>query len=419
MAVYDVYKNWQVLYNTEITGYKSRRGKPGNIGPVAALPLYGGVKKVINAERTVKEFMELVRVDSVSGQERKLADLLKGRLESLGLEVREDDAGKKLNTSAGNIIGKLTGTAAGGKTVLLCAHMDTVEPGAGVAPVLEDGIIKSSGDTILGADDKAGITAILEVLRVIKENNIPHGGIEVAFTVWEEGGLLGAKNIDFDRLEANTGFVLDCDGPAGTVIVRAPSQDRISATVRGRAAHAGISPEEGINAIVVASKAIASMKLGRIDEETTANIGVITGGKAINIVPDSATIKGETRSLVASKREAQTRAMVAALEETAKENGAIVDVVVETIYPDFKLEEKDRVVMIAARAARQLGLTPRLVKTGGGSDANIFNNRGIAVANLGIAMQKVHTTDEFIRSEDLVENARYLLEVIKAAQEIL
>lgn len=376
-----------------------------------------GVEKVINAERVIKEFMELVRVDSVSGQERKLADLLKARLESLGLEVREDDAGKKLNTTAGNLIGRLPGTVAGGEAILLCAHMDTVEPGAGVAPVLENGMIKSSGETILGADDKAGITAILEVLRVIKENNIPHGDIEVAFTVWEEGGLLGAKNIDFDSLKAKMGFVLDCDGPAGTIIVQAPSQDRISATVRGRAAHAGISPEEGINAIVVASKAIAAMKLGRIDDETTANIGVIAGGKAINIVPDAVTIKGETRSLTASKRETQTRSMVAALEDTARANGTRADVVVETIYPDFRLGDQDRVVMIAARAARQLGLTPRLVKTGGGSDANIFNNRGIAVANLGIAMQKVHTTDEYIRSEDLVSNARYLLEIISVVQD--
>ncbi len=372
---------------------------------------------MINADRTVKEFMELVQVDSVSGQERKLADLLINRLEFLGLEVWEDDTGKKLSTSAGNIIGKLPGTVAGGEPVLLCAHMDTVEPGAGVVPVLDNRVIKSSGDTILGADDKAGITAILEVLRVIRENNILHGGIEVAFTVWEEGGLLGAKNLDLGRLESKMGFVLDCDGPAGTIIVQAPSQDRISATVRGRAAHAGISPEEGINAIVVASRAIAAMKLGRIDDETTANIGVITGGKAINIVPDAVTIKGETRSLTASKREAQTKSMVAALEETARANGATADVVVETIYPDFKLGEKDRVVIIAARAARQLGINPRLVKTGGGSDANIFNNRGIAVANLGIAMQKVHTTDEYIRSEDLVSNARYLLEIISTVQE--
>ena len=372
---------------------------------------------MINADRTVKEFMELVQVDSVSGQERKLADLLLDRLESLGLEVWEDDAGKKLNTSAGNIIGKLPKTVAGGEPVLLCAHMDTVEPGVGVVPVLDNRLIKSSGDTILGADDKAGITAILEVLRVIRENNIPHGGIEVAFTVWEEGGLLGAKNLDFDRLESKMGFVLDSDGPAGTIIVQAPSQDRISATVRGRAAHAGISPEEGINAIVVASRAIAAMKLGRIDDETTANIGIITGGKAINIVPDAVTIKGETRSLTASKREAQTKSMVAALEETARANGTTADVVVETIYPDFKLGEKDRVVIIAARAARQLGMNPNLVKTGGGSDANIFNNRGIAVANLGIAMQKVHTTDEYICSEDLVSNARYLLEIISTVQE--
>lgn len=372
---------------------------------------------MINAERTVNEFLELVRVDSVSGQERKIADLLKERLKSMGLEVREDDAGKKLNTSSGNIIGRLPGTVSGGAPLLLCAHMDTVEPGSGVVPVLENGIIKSSGDTILGADDKAGITAILEVLRVIIGNKIPHGGIEVVFTVWEEGGLLGAKNLDFSRITAKIGFVLDCDGPAGTVIIQAPSQDRISATVRGKAAHAGISPEEGINAIVVASKAIASMRLGRIDGETTANIGVISGGKAINIVPDAVSIRGETRSLDSAKREAQTRAMVKTLEDTAAAHNTTAEVVVETIYPDFRLSREDTVVKLAVRAAEKLGIMPRLVKTGGGSDANIFNNRGIAVANLGIAMQKVHTTEEYIRAEELASNAVYLLEIVKTAQE--
>lgn len=373
---------------------------------------------MVNGDRIVQEFIELVQVDSVSGREKKLADLLKSRLSSIGLEVWEDSAGEKLNTSAGNIIGRLAGNSPGKEPLLLCAHMDTVEPGCGVIPVEKDGVILSSGDTILGADDKAGIVAILEALRVIRELQISHGGIEVIFTIWEEGGLLGAKNLDFGLLSAKMGFVLDSDGPPGTIVVRAPSQDKISATVYGKAAHAGINPEEGINAIQVASKAISKMHLGRIDSETTANIGIITGGKAINIVPDAVSIKGETRSLAAAKRAAQTSAMVKVLEETAWNYGTRADIVVETLYQDFQLNENQKVVRAAAKAAQNLGFQHRFVNTGGGSDANVFNSRGIVTANLGIAMQKVHTTDEFIRVQDLLENARYLVEIIKVAQEI-
>lgn len=373
---------------------------------------------MVKSERVVQEFMELVQVDSVSGQERKLADLLKSRLSSLGLQVWEDNAGEKVNTATGNVIGRLPATVPGKSPLLLCAHMDTVEPGRGVVPVEEDGIIRSSGDTILGADDKAGIVAILEALRVVKENAIPHVGIEVVFTIWEEGGLFGAKNIDFGRLESKQGYVLDSDGPPGTIVVRAPSQDRISATVHGKAAHAGINPQDGINAIQVASKAISAMQLGRIDSETTANIGVISGGKATNIVPDAVSLKGEARSLVAAKRVNQTISMVRAIEETAREYGTKADIVVETLYDDFELDKDSKVVKAAVKAAQNLGCSPCFVNTGGGSDANIFNSRGIVTANLGIAMQKVHTTDEFIRVEDLINNARYLVEIIKAAQQI-
>lgn len=374
---------------------------------------------MVNGARVVQEFIELVQVDSVSGQERKMADLLKSRLGSLGLQVWEDNAGARLNTTSGNVLGRLPATAPDKEPLLLCAHMDTVEPGAGVVPVEKDGTISSSGDTILGADDKAGIVAILEALRVVREQGIPHGGIEVVFTVWEEGGLLGAKNLEFERIASKIGYVLDSDGPPGTIVVRAPSQDRISATVYGKAAHAGINPEDGINAIQVASKAISAMQLGRIDSETTANLGIISGGKAINIVPDAVSIKGEARSLVTAKRVAQTGSMVRSLEETARAYGTKADVVVETLYQDFELDQNSKVVRAAVKAAQNLGYSPNFVSTGGGSDANIFNSRGIVTANLGIAMQKVHTTEEFILVENLINNARYLVEIIKVAQVIV
>ncbi|MCL6557746.1 MAG: M20/M25/M40 family metallo-hydrolase [Firmicutes bacterium] len=371
---------------------------------------------MVDSGRIVREFLELVRVDSVSGQERELAGLLYEKLAGLGLDVTEDAAGQKTGSGTGNIIGRLPGNGGRGPTLLLCAHMDTVEPGRGVRPKVEDGVIRSAGDTVLGADDKAGIVAILEALRVLREGKITHGDIEVVFTIWEEGGLFGAKNLDYERITAKIGFILDSDGPPGTIITRAPSQDKIGATITGRAAHAGINPEDGINAIQVASHAISKMKLGRIDSETTSNIGIISGGKAINIVPDSVTIQGETRSLDAGKRKAQTEHICSAIRETAKEFGSRADVVTETIYPDFFLKKNSLPVKIAVEAAGNLGLIPRLEQTGGGSDANIFNSKGIETVVLGIGMKKVHTTEEYITVSDLVENARYLMEIVKVAQ---
>jgi len=370
---------------------------------------------MVNSSRIVDEFLEMVRVDSVSGKERRIADLLKSKLSGLGLEVREDGAGRAVGSDTGNIIGKLPGSG-GGPVLLLCAHMDTVEPGRAVNPRVADGVIRSFGDTVLGADDKAGIVAILEVLRLIREHRIEHGGLEVVFTIWEEGGLQGAKNLDYSLITARIGFILDSDGPPGTIIIRAPSQDRIGATIRGRAAHAGINPENGINAIQVASHAIAQMRLGRIDHETTSNIGTISGGKAINIVPDSVNLQGEARSLDASKREAQTAHICRIIRDTAEKFGAGVDLVTETIYPDFNLGEYAAPVRIAVAAAGGAGFTPRLEKTGGGSDANIFNSRGIAAVVLGIGMKNVHTNEEYITVADLADNARYLLEIVRTAQ---
>lgn len=372
---------------------------------------------MVNSGRVIEEFLELVRVDSVSGKERLIADLLKEKLSALGLEVWEDKAGREVGSDTGNVIGRLPGSG-GGPVLLLCAHMDTVEPGRGVKPLVEEGVIRSSGDTILGADDKAGIVAILEVLRLVREHPIEHGGLEVVFTIWEEGGLFGAKYLDYNLITARIGFVLDSDGSPGTVVTRAPSQDKIGATIRGKAAHAGINPEDGINAIQVASHAIAQMKVGRIDHETTSNIGIISGGKAVNIVPDSVTVQGEARSLDTGKREAQTTHMCQAIREAAERFGARADIVTETIYSDFNLGEESPPVRIAFEAAGNLGLKPKLEKTGGGSDANIFNSRGIATAVVGIGMKKVHTTEEYITVADLVENARYLLEIIKVAQGI-
>jgi tripeptide aminopeptidase len=369
---------------------------------------------LINRERLLSEFLELVQVDSVSGQERQFCDLLKGRLGALGLEVREDGAGAFGNGSAGNIIAQLP-PAAGGPRLLFCAHMDTVEPGRGIKPAVgADGIVRSAGDTILAADDKAGIAAVLEALRVVQEQKPRHGGITVVFTVREETGLIGAKALGRE-IEADYGFVLDAAGRPGEIVTRAPSQDKLTATVYGRAAHAGVNPEAGINAIYVAAQAIAAMKLGRIDQETTANIGVISGGKAVNIVPDTVYLEGEVRSLKEERRAAHTDLICRILEETARKAGARVEINVELLYRGFNLPADAPVVRFAQEAVRRCGLEPSLTQSGGGSDANILNARGIPAVNLATGMRKVHTTEEEIAVADLVSTARLLVELVRLA----
>lgn len=374
---------------------------------------------MVNRDRILDEFLRLVQIDSPSHHERDIADYLIKKLSAMGLEVIEDDAGKIIGNisgkETGNIIARLKGNVKDTPTLLFSAHMDTVEPGRGVKPVIRDNTVYSDGNTILGSDDKGGISAILEAVEVLREEGLPHGDLEIVLTVAEEGGLKGSKNLDYKSLKAKYGFVLDCDGSAGTIITKAPSQYRITASIIGKAAHAGIRPEEGVNAIYVASTAISKMTLGRIDEETTANIGVIQGGKATNIIPELVNIEGETRSIDPDKLEQQTSLIVNTLEEVAREMGAKAKVEKVLLYPRLKLEESDQAVELAVKAAEKLGLKPSLVSTGGGSDANIFNGFGIPTVNLGIGMSKVHTTEEFIRIEDLVLNAKYVLEIISSA----
>jgi len=369
---------------------------------------------LINENRLLECFIQLVEVASPSGGERQLADFLTGRLTAAGLAVQEDDAGQRAGGTAGNLIVRVPGS---GPPLLLAAHMDTVGPCCGVRPIVADGVVRSSGDTVLGGDDKAGIAAILEMLAVLRENGLPHPALEIVFTIWEEGGLRGAGLLDPSLLTARYGFTLDSEGSPGTIVTRAPSQEKLVFTVRGRAAHAGISPEEGINAIQVAARGLAAMQLGRLDAQTTANIGIIAGGQATNIVPESVRVEGEARSLDREKRQRQSRHMVEAMEAASKAMGAVLEKEVSLLYPDFHLGEDSIPVQIATRAIKELGLSTSLVSSGGGSDANIFNGRGIATANLGIGMRKVHTTEEHIRVADLVTVARILVQI--AAQAVL
>lgn len=360
---------------------------------------------MVNRDRLVGEFLELVQIDSLTFKERKMADALIGKLKEIGLEVYEDKAGEKYNGEAGNVVGKLQGTKEG-PALLFLAHMDRVEPGTGIKPVVQDGVIKSEGKTILAGDDCAGIVSILEALRVLKEGNDTYSDIEVVFTIAEEGGLFGAKALETGQMKAKMAYTFDSTGNAGTFVVQAPSQDEISIVVKGKAAHAGVAPEEGINAIQVAAAAISKLKIGRIDAETTSNIGMIKGGTATNIVPDYVELKGETRSLDDKRVDEETKKMAAAFAKYGAEFGAEVEFSFERAYSSFHIKEDEEVILRAVRALDTLGIKPKMVALGGGSDANILNAVGIRCLNLGNGSKKVHTTDEEIAVEDLVMTAK-------------
>lgn len=370
---------------------------------------------MINQERLLTEFCELTKIDSPTKKERQIADLLKIRLQSLGMVVTEDQAGEAIGGTCGNLFAFLKGDLPQAPRLLLSAHMDTVDPCLGIEPVIGDGVITSAGPTILGADDKAGLVSIMEAIRVIQEQNIPHGDIQVIFSVAEEGGLNGSKNLDKKQLKADLGFVLDAVGRPGTVILEAPGQDRINVTIKGKASHAGFAPEDGINAIVVAAKAIAGMTTGRIDEETTSNIGRIHGGLATNIVAERVDITCESRSRNIGKLERQTTAMCETFQHCADEMGAVAEVEVIRLYDPFTVTQESDVALLAAQAAQAANLTAAFEATGGGSDANYYNRYGVPCVVLGIGMQKPHTTDEFIKIEDLYQTAKLVVEIIMAA----
>lgn len=367
---------------------------------------------MIDPQVMTRQFCDLVRIDSPSLHERRVITALRDALAEMGIYAEEDNAAAELGGEAGNLIARVPGVP-GAPPVLINAHVDTVEPGCGIKPQVEGTHICSAGDTILGADDKAGVTIILTTLRHILEEGLPHPPLEVVFTVAEEIGLHGARALDYDHLRAKMGIVLDGGQTAGVITNAAPSAYRLTWEVRGVAAHAGVCPEQGINAIKVAAEAIAAMPLGRLDHETTANIGVIEGGEATNIVPERVVVRGETRSHDESKLEAQKDLMVRAFAEAAERAGAQVRADVTRSYRRFHIAEDEPVLQYAWHAAQNLGLEPRAERGGGGSDANIFNEHGIPSIIIATGPADVHTVNESVDVERMVESARWLTEILR------
>jgi len=368
----------------------------------------------INSQRLIHNFLQLVQIDSAPRAEAQMATELLRQLRELGLAAYTDDAGLRVGGDTGNVIAKLDGSK-DKPTIMFSAHMDRVTPGLNIKPVIRDGVIYSDGTTILAADDVAGIAAIIEAVQSIREQGIAHGPLEFVFTIVEEGGLHGAKNLDYSQFAADFGYALDSSGPVGSIIVQGPAQDKIDAVIYGKAAHSGVNPEAGISAIMAASHGLAQMKTGRIDPETTANVGVIKGGTATNIVTDKVEILAEARSLNNDKLDAQSAHMRECLERGAQAFGARAEVKIGRMYSAFRLDEAAPVVELFKRACQQIGLYGYPMPSGGGSDANIFNANGIPTGNIGIGYQKVHTTEEHIAVRDLEHVALLTLALITNA----
>lgn len=363
---------------------------------------------MINKERLLNTFLDYVRIDSESTREGAVAARLAADLEAIGCQIYVDGSAAQTGSETGNLYCTLPGTIPG-EAILLCAHMDTVTPGVGVEPVIQDGIIRSKGDTVLGGDDKSGAAAIVEALRTIVERDLPHPTLQAVFTVCEEIGLVGSRFLDYDKLAGKTAVVLDSSGDAGKIIVSAPGQYKLSATVVGRRAHAGVAPEEGISAIQVLAHAIANMKLLRVDEETTANIGAISAQYATNIVPERAELLAEARSRSGEKLEAQGKHMMDCLREACQKFGATLEGGLSKAYEAYSYREDDPFVQAVADACRKAGLTPSLAASGGGSDANNMNANGVKALVLGTGMTKVHTTQEELSVKNLEDTAALVL----------
>jgi len=352
-------------------------------------------------QRLVDQFIEMVKIPSESGDEKEMIEYLEKKFQKLGAETQID--------SYGNLIARIDGKGCEGKEpILLSCHADTVKPGVGINPVIENGIIKSDGTTILGADDKAGIAEMLEALRIAEV----HPPIEVAISRQEEIGLLGVKNMDYSLISAKKGFLLDND-TLDTIVIGGPSYFAIDAEVKGRAAHAGMEPEKGINAIFAASKAISQLKLGRLDHETTANVGVINGGIIRNGVPDTATFLAECRSLNHSKAEKLAKEMEAIIKKQVEDAGAEVIIKIDNLCKAVDIPEDSWTVHTAQQALKTVKIDATTTFITGFTDASIYNNQGIEMAVVGIGARLEHSTEEHIYVDDMEKAVQMLLEVFR------
>jgi tripeptide aminopeptidase len=351
-------------------------------------------------ERLHDTFAALCRIESPSGHERAVADWLTNQLRGLGLEVEEDGSGPVIGSDAGNLLARIPGRRS--DSVLLCAHMDTVPLAAAVEPVMVNGRWENANEGILGADNKSAIAVILELARrAIAAGEPPPVGIEILFTVCEETSLRGSREFDASRLQSAFGFVFDHATPIGEIVTASPTHYRILAELRGRAAHAGVRPEVGRSAVVAAANAIAAMRLGRLDAETTANVGLIQGGSAINVIPERCRIEAEVRSLDAERASTVTTELVDHLQDAANASECDLDVNVEQMFAGYRTKPRAPQLAVAERALSACGYEPRHIDSGGASDANSFEAAGFSCTCLADGVERNHEPGERVSAQDL------------------
>lgn len=351
-----------------------------------------------NEKRVLDRLFEMIRIDSPSFEEKPMTDYLEAYFKDRGFEVYRDNAGEAFGSNGGNVLVHIPGTMEG-EAICFNAHQDTVEPGRGIEPVYENGVVSSKGDTILGADDKSGIAMLMELLDVIQENNIPHREMYYLFTICEEQGMHGAKNFDISKLPCRNLYALDGTGQVGGISMAGPSKYGIKATFRGKAAHAGIEPQNGVNAVCMAARAISLIKFGRIDEETTSNVGRIEGGGMTNVVPDEAWFTAEVRSHSDEKMQQQLTLIQDACQQAAKEFGGEAQVELSHDYPAIKADKDSFLYKLNLYAIEKEGITPRFVISGGGGDANIFSGKGFQCGGITTGMFDVHGVNETLQMD--------------------
>jgi tripeptide aminopeptidase len=346
-------------------------------------------------ERLNQTFQTLCRIESPSGHERACADWVTRELGAFGLEVEEDDAGARVGSDAGNLLARIPARAGDDGGIALCAHLDTVPLTAPVEPVLVDDRWENANDGILGADNKTAVAILIELARrLVSGQELPPMPVELLFTVCEEVSLRGSKEFDISRLRSRFGYVFDHATPVGEIVLAAPTHHRIQAELRGRAAHAGLRPEDGRSAIGACARAIASMRVGRIDPESTANVGTIAGGTSINVVPERCRIEAEARSLDEAKVELLVTDMVDHLQDAANAAECDLDVTVERMFKGYRTRSKAPQVLLAEQALRACGYDPKHIVTGGASDANSFEAAGFPCTNLADGTERNHQPDE-------------------------
>lgn len=368
---------------------------------------------MINEKRLIKTFLELIKIDSLSLKEGKIAVYLKKNLRKLSLSISEDNIARKIKGQSGNIIARMKSTNKRAPKIMFNCHMDTVNPGIGIKPKIIGDIIKSDGTTILGADDKAGIAILLEAIKIIKEKKAVHPELIFVFTVAEEIGILGAKALNRNKINADFGYVLDSHGEISNIINQAPSQDTLDIKITGKAAHAGMCPEKGISAIKVAAEAISKLKIGRIDKESTQNIGIIKGGHATNIITEEVIMRGEARSLNLKKLDKAVSNIKNIFINTAKKYNAKLHFSKNREYNSFFVLKQKKPIKIVLKALKELKLKGRILPTGGGSDANVFNFLGIPTVILSAGYEKPHAKDEYIKISRMIKSVNLILNIIK------